>query len=174
MVKKLTQIITEGEALKPFQQTWNPGHCMQFKLMFYCGLRVAEMLALTVDNIDLKQQLLKVVSGKGSKDRLVPIPLPMVQALKEYIGNSGIKEGRLFTTSPRNTEKILERISLKVLGKKIHPHTLRHAYGTLVYEKTHDIHLVQGLLGHTSIATTQIYTHLSTDYKKKGIKDVWG
>lgn len=176
MAKKLPEILTEEEVLKLFSMIYNPNHRLQIQLLYYCGLRISEMLALKGRDIDLKQEVLKVVQGKGGKDRLIPLPKPLqpdlrsfMQSDQQYLTNF---EGFLFKTSSRNTQGLLSRLSKK-FGKRLHPHMLRHSYATHVLEKTNNIELVRDLLGHTDIRTTQIYTHLTTKAKKAGIGEVW-
>lgn len=131
------------------------------------------MLNLKRSDIDLKEEILKVVQGKGGKDRLIPIPKPLLHDLKIYLLQP-FMDGKddLFDTGSRATQAMMQRLSKK-FGKKVHPHMLRHSYATHVLEQTNNIKLVQDLLGHSDIKTTQIYTHLTTKAKKAGIKEVW-
>lgn len=184
MVKKLPVILTEEEVLKLFSMIYNPKHKLQVQLLYYCGLRISEMLALKSRDIDLKQEVLKVVQGKGGKDRFVPLPKPLLPDLRafmlsdpEYLHNT---EGSLFVTTARNTQGLLSRLTSKFNQDKpvsehkhLHPHIFRHSYATHVLEKTNNLALVKDLLGHTDIKTTQIYTHMTTKAKKAGIGEVW-
>ena len=171
--KTLPKILTEEEVLRLFQMTYNPHHQMQLKLMYYCGLRVSEMLHLKKQDIDLKEGVLKVVQGKGGKDRIIPIPRPLLHDLKIYLLQPFMDDRQeLFTTRARAAGAMMDRLSKK-FGKKVHPHMLRHSYATHVLEKTNNLKLVQDLLGHSDIKTTQIYTHLTTKAKKAGIQEVW-
>lgn len=171
MTKKLPSILTEEEILKLFSLCYHPKHLIQLKLLYYCGLRLSEMINLRSQDLDLKSEILKVVQGKGGKDRFVPLPKPIIADLKSYC--SDLKpEDLLFNTTNRNTQAFISRLGSKI-GKKIHAHMLRHSYATHVLEKTNNIELVRELLGHSNIMTTQIYTHLSTKAIKKGISEVW-
>lgn len=149
---------------------------LQIMLCYYCGLRVSEMMSLKARDIDLEQDVLKVVCGKGGKDRFVPIPRPLKSKLKDYLQ---ARQGRLFPSKVglrsqvRNFQLILERLGKAHFNKKLHPHILRHSYATHVLEKTGNLELVRGLLGHSSIHSTLIYTHLSMAFRKDAIKDVW-
>uniref|UniRef100_A0A6M3LL20 Putative site-specific tyrosine recombinase n=2 Tax=viral metagenome TaxID=1070528 RepID=A0A6M3LL20_9ZZZZ len=171
MKKKLPEILTEDELRLLLSRAYNPSHKMQLMLMYYCGLRVSEMLAVKVEDIDFKNEVIKVVSGKGGKDRLVPIPRPLLADLKDYVSLYAL-DGRLFHTKARNIQNVIRRIGSQ-LGKRMHPHMLRHSYATHVLEKTNNIILVKDLLGHSDVRTTQIYTHLTTKAKKAGISEVW-
>jgi len=160
MKKKLPKILSESDVLKLFQAAWNPKHRIQFQLLYYCGLRVSEMLNLRVEDLDFKENILKVVSGKGGKDRLIPIPKPLKAALTQYIDLYKVT-GRIIKTGRRNTNYMLRKYGKQIGKGFVHPHTLR-------------LLLVKDLLGHESIATTQIYTHLTTKVKKASIKNIWG
>lgn len=169
---KLPSVLTEEEVLRLFAMAYNPHHKIQMQLMYYCGLRVSEMLAVTVDDLDFKEQMLYVRHGKGAKDRIVPMPKPLITELKSYLKVWNKTTGNLFNTKRSNTLKMCNRLGKKI-GKSVHPHTLRHSYATHILEKTDNIELVKDLLGHTNIATTQIYTHLTTKAKKAGVDKVW-
>jgi len=171
--KQLPNCLREPEVLKLFSLTWHPAHRLQLKFMYYCGLRVSEMLSLDIGDIDFKQELLKVVQGKGGKDRFIPLPKPIIADLRDYLKSQEIVSGRLFKTGRRNTGLFMARLG-KQLGKKISPHILRHSYATFILEKTGNLELVRDLLGHTDIRTTQIYTHMDNESKKKAIKSIWG
>ncbi len=138
--------------------------------MYYCGLRVSEMLSLRVENIEFSKGYLKVVSGKFNKDRLVPMPKPLKEELKKYVAN---KQGKLFKTGVRNIQKFMNRVGLEHFGKRLHPHILRHSYATHVLERTDNLELVRDLLGHSSIQATTIYTHLSVKKRKDAIDGIW-
>lgn len=171
-MRKIPEILTEEEVLRLFSQIYHPKHKLQIQLLYYCGLRISEMLSLKVRDIDLKQEILKVVQGKGGKDRLVPIPKPIQQDLRAYLANIAHPEANLFDTTVRNTQSLMTRLSIR-FGRKLHPHMLRHSYATHVLEKTNNLELVRDLLGHSNIRTTQIYTHMTTKAKKAGINEVW-
>lgn len=169
-MRKIPQMLSDEEALKLFSIVYNPKHKLQLMLLYYCGMRVSEMLHLKKQDIDYKQDILKVVQGKAGKDRFIPIPKPLLIDLKAYCIN--LEGDRLFTTTARNTQALLGRLSKKV-KKQIHPHTLRHSYATHVLEKTNNLELVRDLLGHSNIQTTQIYTHMTIQAKKAGIDKAW-
>ena len=172
-MRKLPSILQEDEVLKLFSMVYDPRHKMQLKLMYYCGLRVSEMLNLKKSDINFKEEVLKVVQGKGGKDRLIPIPKPLQMELKSYLLQPFMdNQQSLFKTTSRATQYMLERVSKK-FGKKVNPHMLRHSYATHVLEQTNNLELVRDLLGHSDIRITQIYTHMTTKAKKAGINEVW-
>ena len=125
-MRKLPSILQEDEVLKLFSMVYDPRHKMQLKLMYYCGLRVSEMLNLKKSDINFKEEVLKVVQGKGGKDRLIPIPKPLQMELKSYLLQPFMdNQQSLFKTTSRATQYMLERVSKK-FGKKVNPHMLRH------------------------------------------------
>jgi integrase/recombinase XerC len=142
------------------------------ELMYGSGLRVEEVSTLTTDRIDLERARVLVV-GKGAKEREVPMSDPAVGAVGDYLaagrGHLAPEGGReLFYNrrkkrfSQRDIRTMVERYGGTVLpGRRVTPHTLRHSFATHLLEGGADIRVVQELLGHASVATTQRYTHVS-------------
>lgn len=142
------------------------------ELLYGSGLRVGEVAALTVDRIDLDRRRV-VVMGKGSKEREVPLSDYAVDASVEYLrdgrpamaaeGSRALffnLRGKPFST--RDIRRSMERYVERLLpGRRVSPHTLRHSFATHLLEGGADIRVVQELLGHASVATTQRYTHVS-------------
>jgi site-specific recombinase XerD len=144
------------------------------EILYGAGLRVAEACGLTFADCDLRRGALTVL-GKGSKIRRVPIGAPARLALGEYLelGRAQLvsaqtpaevvflnTRGRPLT--PRDARRILDRHPLPD-GRVLHPHVLRHAFATHLLEGGADLRVVQEMLGHADLATTQIYTHLTRD-----------
>ncbi len=144
------------------------------ELLYGSGLRVAEVAGLAVDGIDLARARVRVL-GKGSKVREVPLSDPAVEALSDYLRHA---RGFVVKTDPdsdslffnrkgkpvstRDLRAILEHYRSVVLpDRRVSPHTLRHSFATHLLEGGADIRAVQELLGHSSLATTQRYTHVS-------------
>lgn len=154
-------------------------------LLFSTGLRVAELTALDRRQVNLKTDELTVV-GKGGKARLVFISPDARDALGNYLkrrkdrdealfvrhgkkATSGKSAGKELRLTPRTIQRIVKKYALKAgLTKDIHPHTLRHSFATDLLDNGADIRSVQQLLGHSSITTTQMYTHV-TDKKLREI-----
>ena len=148
--------------------------------LYSCGLRVSELINLSYQNLYLDIGFIKVI-GKASKERLVPIGSAAVKYIKIYSDqhrkNIKIKsgnEGFLFLN--RRGSKIsrnmifiiIQKISKKInLEKKISPHTFRHSFATHMIEGGADLRAVQEMLGHESITTTEIYTHLNKEYLRE-------
>ena len=148
--------------------------------LYSCGLRVSELINLSFQNLYLDIGFIKVI-GKASKERLVPIGSAAIKYIKIYSDqhrkNIKIKsgnEGFLFLN--RRGSKIsrnmifiiIQKISKKInLEKKISPHTFRHSFATHMIEGGADLRAVQEMLGHESITTTEIYTHLNKEYLRE-------
>jgi len=150
--------------------------------LYSCGLRVSELINLQLSNIHFKEGYLKVI-GKGDKERLAPIGGRAIQYLTIYINevrnHQSIKKGHedfvfLNNRGAKLTrvmifliiQKLTEAIGLK---KKISPHTFRHSFATHLIEGGADLRAVQEMLGHESITTTEIYTHLDREYLRSNI-----
>jgi len=142
-----------------------------FELIYSSGLRLAELINIDLDDIDLPQQQL-VVTGKGNKTRQLPIGSRAVSAVKKWLKlrqdfTRDKQQSALFLSkqgnriSPRNVQSRLNRlIQRQALDQHLSPHTLRHSFATHMLESSSDLRAVQELLGHVNIATTQVYTHL--------------
>ncbi|WP_031434050.1 tyrosine recombinase XerC [Methylomarinum vadi] len=139
-----------------------------FELFYSSGLRLSELTALDVADIDLDERLLRVRFGKGGKQRILPVGGKAIQALEQWLAHRPAHDDpALFTSSrgnrlgQRNIQQRLRRWCQKVgLPEHVHPHMLRHSFASHLLESCQDIRAVQELLGHSNIGTTQIYTHL--------------
>ena len=148
--------------------------------LYSCGLRVSELINISYQNLFLDIGFIKVI-GKASKERLVPIGSSAIKYIKlfddEYRKNMKVKpgnEGFLFLNrrgskiSRNMVFIIIKNISQKLnLDKKISPHTFRHSFATHMIEGGADLRAVQEMLGHESITTTEIYTHLNKEYLRE-------
>ena len=133
----------------------------------YSGLRVGELCALDVDDVDFSDGIINVRSGKGDKGRIALIEDKTVNALKSHLDARKAASGPLFLSTHRQrmNERTVQRIIKKYakkagITKKVTPHVLRHTFATTLLKQGADIRIIQQLLGHASVATTQIYTHL--------------
>jgi len=141
--------------------------------MYACGLRTNEARPLAVHSIDGGNQILRII-GKGNKERLIPIPTPILQALRDFWKTHRNKQWLFPNQSGSNaiSSCILYRAfkdALILAGLPIEttPHALRHSYATRLAENDVDIRTVQILMGHADIKTTTIYTHLTEPRRKK-------
>lgn len=184
--KKLPQILSveEVELLLSQPDTNDPkgnrDRCM-LELLYATGIRVSELVALTIDDINLNMGFIKC-SGKGMKDRVIPVGSMALKALSEYIYKYRImllrdqNEKSLFVNFHGNQMtrqgfwKIIKQYTRAAgINKEITPHTLRHCFAAHLIENGADLKSVQEMLGHSDISTTQIYTQLT----KNRIKEVY-
>lgn len=141
------------------------------ELLYSSGLRLAELLSLDTDTIDFADASL-VVTGKGAKTRHLPVGRPALEAVRRWLRAratlvTDAQEKALFVgrggrrLGPRSVQQRLRRAALqRGLDSPLHPHMLRHSFATHMLESSGDLRAVQELLGHSDLATTQVYTHL--------------
>src|SRR4051812_34956274 len=184
--RRLPKVLTREEVAKLLDQPrgTEPSALRDralLELMYACGLRASEAVDLDVNDVDLENAVLKA-RGKGSKERMVPIGSAAIPAGVAYLqrGRPGLvglrHEKRLFVNhrgqglTRQGLYKIVQRHAKSAgLADKMSPHTLRHTFATHLLAGGCDLRAVQEMLGHADIATTQLYTHLSTDR----LKDVY-
>ncbi|MHA2271843.1 MAG: site-specific tyrosine recombinase/integron integrase [Candidatus Hodarchaeales archaeon] len=145
-------------------------------LLYSTGVRVSELCSLNIGDIDLEQDLVHVVRGKGGKDRKVPLAPHVRGMLTDFINTLDSKDSGapLFRnrSNGRLTVRSVQRITQKAkktanIPKKVTPHALRHAFATHLCDNNVNIRVIQELLGHSSLATTQLYTHVSLEHLRK-------
>ena len=168
--KPLPEVLTKEEVKKLISSADTEKSQLIMSLLYSTGLRVSELVNLKVSDIDLNENTGWVRRGKGAKDRLFALSDSLSKQLVKYLDgreNSFIfsKEKPLTT---RNIQKIIANAKRRAsLGKRVTPHTLRHSFATHLLEQGTDIRVIQTMLGHSSLSTTQVYTHVSTDQIKK-------
>lgn len=152
------------------------------ELLYSSGLRISELTSLELSNIDLDECLVRVM-GKGSKERIVPLGDYAIDALKEYIyfyrpmlnkNNSSyvFLNNRGGILSRQFIFKVIKEECIKKgIRKNVSPHTLRHTFATHLLKNGADLRIIQELLGHENLSTTQIYTHLTNDKLKHDYED---
>jgi integrase/recombinase XerC len=149
------------------------------ELLYAAGLRVSELVHIKLDQIDMDTREIRVI-GKGLKERVVLMGKPAEDAVAVYIRESPPKlSGKKKTDIvfinrfgkpliERRIQKIVKRYAQQIgITKKVHPHTIRHTFATHMLDGGADLRVVQELLGHASLTTTQIYTHVSRSQAKK-------
>lgn len=177
--KKLPKVLTISEIEKILKNNLTPLELSIVELLYSAGIRVSELTRLELKNLDLSQKIIKVF-GKGSKERIVPINKKCVLALNSYLKKRELialkfdSAPYLFLNDkgkPVSRQKVYQIIKRQgeLINKKISPHTLRHTFATHLLERGADLRVVQELLGHSSIVTTQLYTHIS----KKTLREVY-
>ena len=166
------------EQIKKGLEITNPRDRAIMETLYSCGLRAGELVGLNIDDVDLNRSEVKV-RGKGNKERIVPIGKFAVEAITSYLRNRPMPKAIDHTQSlflnnhgGRLTTRSLQRIVHKYLARVAqvsgtNPHILRHSFATHLLENGADLRAVQELLGHSSLSTVQIYTHLTTKRLKK-------
>ncbi|MFH1592749.1 MAG: site-specific tyrosine recombinase/integron integrase [Candidatus Woesearchaeota archaeon] len=168
--RKLPEVLTKEETRVLLRVIENKKHKLMIRLMYSAGLRVSELVGLRVRDFEFDNNYGWVRHGKGNKDRLFIIAKSIKNELLDYIAEvgvgydswvfMGIKEGHIST---RTIYEIVKKAAKKAkIGKKIHPHTLRHSYSTHLIENGYDVATVQSLLGHSSAETTMLYLHMAS------------
>lgn len=147
------------------------------ELFYSCGLRISELLALNVSDVDFIGETLQVM-GKGSKERIVPVGGPAISAIQRYRQQAAVTSDALFLSKRRTriTQQAVDQLLKKYLKISdipfaISPHKLRHSFATHLLDAGADLRSVQSLLGHASLSTTQIYTHVTRDRLKQAYDD---
>jgi len=137
------------------------------EILYSAGIRVSELVGLKQEDVDWWGGMLKVY-GKGKKERFVPIGNVALEILEDYLKMRPFKNVYVFLNSrggvltQRSVRRIIDKyIKLAAIDKKISPHTFRHTFATHLLDKGCDLRAVQEMLGHSSLNTTQIYTHVS-------------
>lgn len=153
-----------------------------FELIYGCGLRISECLELKTSQVNLEDSFLRV-TGKGNKERIIPIPQLTLTVIKKYffeVRQHWIKKGeKLFFINEKGNrircekvEHMLKYICQQVnILKPVTPHKLRHSYATHLLNHGTDLRVIQELLGHSSISTTEIYTHVDQKRLLEGYKN---
>lgn len=147
-----------------------------FETIYSCGLRIGEVCALRVEDINTTEQLIRV-RGKGKKERMVPIGKPALEAIAAYwrlSGHTGSPGAPAFLGSPVSGKPVSPRTLQVRLAKyregidsRLTPHKLRHSFATHLLDAGADLRSVQELLGHAHLATTQVYTHVTAERLKQ-------
>lgn len=173
--KLLPKMLTKSEIKKIFKQTENPKHLLMLQLCYGMGLRVSEIVNLKISHINSEDMLVLIAGAKGKKDRYTKLPDSILPLLRNYYKEFRPKEylfegqyGGAYTV--RSVQLVFKQAMQKSkINKTIGIHGLRHSYATHLIESGADIRFLQQLLGHNSIKTTQIYTHV-TDVSVAKIK----
>jgi len=165
--EKIPIVLTKDEAGKLFSSIENQKYKLMVELLYSSGMRVSELVNLSVKDLDLENSYGWVRRGKGGKDRLFIIAESLKQKIFKLISEENISpESPLFCTNrktkytTRTIQQILKKASRKSrIGKKVNPHALRHSFATHLIENGYSVTEVQDLLGHKSPETTLIYLH---------------
>ena len=173
--KKLPIVLSQKEAKDLIDRAYNLKHKAIVVLLYSCGMRVGELINLKIEDIDSERMLISIRNAKGFKDRTVPLHPSSLNLLRQYFkkfrpreyllnGQNGVKY------SATSVRAVIRRSSKSAgIKKNVTPHTLRHSYATHLLESGVDLRIIQTILGHNSVKTTEIYTHVS----KKHIANVY-
>jgi integrase/recombinase XerD len=164
--KTLPDILSIVEVRKIIEETRNVKHRLIIKMLYGCGLRVGEIINLRKEEVNFDEGLIHVRLAKGKKDRFVKIPGSIVDELKKYCG---LNDDKLLFVSARGgkitaatIQAIVKNAAKKAkIKKRVYPHLLRHSFATHLLEQGTDLRVIQKLLGHSDVKTTQIYTQVS-------------
>ncbi len=187
--KKLPLVLTQTQMAEllaaPLQVSkkksapiWMPQRDAAIMEVFYSsGLRLSELASLDVNDLDLYTESVRVV-GKGRKERVCPVGAPALEAVSRYRAVANVHRGPLFLNkgrrriSTRSIWLVLKRyLPHTTIPIALSPHKLRHSFATHLLDNGADLRSVQSLLGHASLSTTQIYTHVTTERLKKAYAD---
>lgn len=165
--ERLPHYLTEEEIRRLFDAVRDsPRDSAILHVLAYCGLRVGELCHLSLEDVEFATNVLHVRSGKGDKDREVLLEERTRAAVDRYLADrtlAGEGSTRLFPVGPVTVERIVRRAAAHAaIGRRVTPHMLRHSLATALLSRGCDIRYIQKLLGHASVATTQIYTHVDT------------
>jgi len=167
--KKLPNVLSKEEVKAILDAHSNIKHKMMLSMIYSCGLRCGELLALQPVHIDSKRNIVLLKNSKGKKDRIAPLSPKILEMLREYYKlykpTTYLFEGQTEGTpySDKSLQQVLKQALEKAkITKPVTLHWLRHSYATHLLESGTDLRYIQELLGHNSSKTTEIYTHVST------------
>ena len=185
--KRIPNVLTKEEVKKLLDACKNRKSRLMLSLLYAAGFRVSELVSLKHSDLSFDEKTGHIRQAKGKKDRIFNIPNFLMDALKEQAemqkqsGQEFLFSGARGRLTERNIQKIVKNAAKKTniqkivkgttqragISKKTTPHTLRHSFATHLLESGTDIRYIQALLGHSSISTTEIYTHVSSEALKK-------
>ena len=166
--KKLPVVLNKEEVSRLIESASNEKSKLIIKMLYSSGLRLSECINMKVDDLEFNDKIAWVRGGKGGKDRMVILSEKLAKELEKYFKGRSFQSEYAFpgpngVMSDRNVRKLVVNAAKKAgIRKKVSPHTLRHCFATHLLDNGADLRSVQELLGHQSLSTTQVYTHLTT------------
>lgn len=165
--KKLPKHLSKREIKSMIAGTKNLKHRLIIQLLYSSGLRLQEFIDLKRRDIDVERNLITVRQGKGKKDRVTIIAESLKINLIKYYQNYSLESDYLLTGrdgkySKKSVQEVLKKAG-RIIEKRVTPHMLRHSFATHLLENGVDLRIIQKLLGHSSVETTQIYTHVAAN-----------
>ncbi|MBW2994721.1 tyrosine-type recombinase/integrase [Candidatus Woesearchaeota archaeon] len=171
--KKLPTVLTKDEIKKLIAIPKNFKHQLLIKMLYSSGLRVSECVSLKINDLELDEKMGTVRSGKGRKDRLIILSDNLISDIRKYLSKGNDDSPYLFPSrethiTARMAQKIVNESAKKAdIKKRVFCHALRSSFATHLLESGTDIRIIQELLGHANLQTTQRYTKVSTEQLKK-------
>lgn len=167
--RRLPVVLSVEETIRFLRSIDVPRYRVLLSTIYATGLRLSEALALRASDIDSQRMVVRVRQGKGKKDRYVPLPAALLEMLREHWRREHLRDllfprpsDPLRPASPTTVQKYMQRFAAKAgPTKKVTPKTLRHCYATHLIEQGTSTRVVQVLLGHSNVHTTETYTHVS-------------
>ncbi|NQV90928.1 tyrosine-type recombinase/integrase [Candidatus Woesearchaeota archaeon] len=170
IARKLPEILTKDEVRSLINSVTHTKSRIIIKLLYSSGIRLSECLNIKIKDLNLKDRYGWIRGGKGGKDRMFILSDDVCEELWKFtLQRQGLVfQGKNGALSPRNVQKIVRKAAEKAgINKIITPHKLRHSFATHLLEAGTDIRIIQELLGHSNLQTTQIYTKVSQEQMKK-------
>lgn len=173
IAKQVPVVLTKDEVRRMIELTENKKHRLLLEFLYSTGIRLSECVNMKVNDLELNEKIGWVRSGKGNKDRMILLSDRLITELQEYLGNRKKLSEYIFSgweerISKRSVQKIVNLAAKRAnINKPVHTHSLRHSYATHLLESGVDIRKIQILLGHSSLSTTEKYTHVSNSELRK-------
>lgn len=175
--QSLPDVLSQNEVSRLIDSAGLLKYKMLFLFMYATGLRLGEVSNIRIKDIDSDRLQIKVVKGKGKKDRLVDVPIELIEVLREYYRIYKPKDILFYGSTPeeemknRTVQQAVKSAAKRAgILKDVTPHTLRHCYATHHMENGTSVVYIQKMLGHTALKTTAIYLHLCVNQMTKDIK----
>ena len=171
--KKIPTVLSKDEIKQLLDAITNDKHKLLVELLYSSGLRVSEAVKMKIDDLNLKEKMGKVISGKGKKDRHIIISNNVIGHINNYLKDRKEDSEYLFPSEKshitvRMAQKVVNKSAKKAgIKKRVFCHALRSSFATHLLEAGTDIRVIQVLLGHSSISTTERYVKVSTEQLKK-------
>jgi integrase/recombinase XerD len=171
--KKIPTVLTREEIQRMIKAVDNARHKLLIKILYSSGLRVSEAVSMKIDDLDINERMGKVISGKGKKDRHIILSEQLCDDLSDYLVTRDDNNPYVFNIRDthitiRQAQRIVKEAAAKAgIKKRVFCHALRSSFATHLLENGTDIRLIQELLGHSNLQTTQRYTKVSTEQLKK-------
>ena len=171
--KKLPTVLSKLEVKQLLEASKNPKHKLLIEVMYSAGLRVSECVSLKVNDLDFNEKMGKIKNGKGNKERYMILSDALIRHLQHYLATKKDSSDFIFSVNNRpitvrQAQSVVKEAAIRAgIKKRVFCHALRSSFATHLLEAGTDIRIIQELLGHADLSTTQIYTRVSTQQLKK-------